>query len=150
MGQAKKRGTYEQRRAAATDSPLTDTLTPETGLDILNVGAGHVEIRFDDKDPMEMERAKRIIEDMLKRGYALFMHGKDDALIRVKRFDKKKGVYLIADGPTVPAAAEPIDDPRVHPIAPEETDGGKRVKPVEREVKMSKAKVTVVGRSAGG
>lgn len=66
-------------------------------LDILNCGAGHLELKLTDKDPIEIERAKRIIQDMLKRGYALFIHGKDKALIRVKKFDPKKLVYVIAD-----------------------------------------------------
>ena len=38
-------------------------------LEILNVGAGDVVITFDKTNPAEQIRAKRIIKDMLKRGY---------------------------------------------------------------------------------
>lgn len=137
------------------DSPLADVCAPEAGLDILNCGAGHLEIRFDEKDVIEIERAKRIIQDMLRRGYALFVHGPDNTLIRVKRFDAAKGVYIIADGPTIaPEPSEVQDDPRATPTPPEQTDGGVkrgRGRPrKEKEVPMAEAKVTVVGRSAGG
>lgn len=44
----------------------------EPGIDILNAGLGHMEIRFNSEDPLEGVRAERIIADMLKRGYALF------------------------------------------------------------------------------
>ncbi len=105
------------------------------GLDVLSCGEGHLEIRFNNKDVLETEKAKRIVGDMLKRGYALFVHGTDDALIRVKRFDAKKGVYVIAEGPTVPTSALPKD---------------KASKSDEREVPMAKSKATAIGRSAGG
>lgn len=108
-------------------------------LDILNCGEGHLEIKFHQNDVIETARAKRIIEDMLKRGYALFIHGKDDALIRVKRFIAKTGTYIIADGPTIPPAAEPIQPAKL----------GRKL-PGMKAVPMHKSKATVVGRSAGG
>ncbi len=115
--------------------------TPSTGLDILNIGSGDIEIRFDEKDVLEKERAKRIIEDMLKRGYSLFIHGKDKALIRVKKFLPKTGHYVVADGPTVPPEAEPVEERLV-------TSLRQRGRP--RKVSMGSVKATVVGRSAGG
>ena len=108
-------------------------------LDVLNVGEGDIKITFDENNAMELERAKRIIGDMLKRGYALFIHGKDDKLIRVHRFKPSTNTYLIADGPEVPSEAEPLA-----PV-PEMAKGRKM-----REIKATKAKATVVGRSAGG
>lgn len=112
-------------------------------IDILNVGEGDLKIIFNEKDVMETERAKRIIKDMLQRGYALFIHGTDGALIRVKKFLAATNEYLIADGPTVPAEAEPQETPILHMKAK-----GK-ILPL-RKLKMHKAKATVVGRSAGG
>lgn len=98
---------------------------------------GHLKITYKEGDPIELDRAKRIIGDMLKRGYSLFVHGKDKALIRVKKFDSKHNVFIIADGPTVPVealAAEPV----------------KRGRPMMRKMPMEKTHATVVGRSAGG
>jgi|ERR1041385_4537736 hypothetical protein len=104
-------------------------------LDVLNCGEGHLEIKFNERDVIETERAKRIIQDMLKRGYALFIHGKDNALIRVKKFVPKSGCYIIADGPTIPPEAIPTSESQERGV---------------RSVKMGKCKATVVGRSAGG
>jgi len=103
-------------------------------LEILNTGDGHTEIVVDRSNPIELERASRIIEDMLKRGYALFVHGKNNVLTRVKRFDKKHKAYIIGAEATVPAEATPV--------------GRKKWK--EAAVPIESAKVTVVGRSAGG
>lgn len=105
-------------------------------LDVLNCGEGHLEIRYDQDDPIETERAKRVIQDMLKRGYALFIEGKDKALIRVKKFVPKAGTFIIADGPAVPPEAEPL---------PTKARGGRL-----KVLPMHKAKATAVGRSAGG
>lgn len=110
-------------------------------IDILNVGEGHLEISYKAGDVIEIERARRIIGDMLKRGYALFVHGQDDALIRVEAFSDKHNAYIIADGPTVPPEALPVEEtPDVKP----KYGRGRRALPI------TKAKATVVGRSAGG
>ena len=124
----------------------------EAGLDVLNCGLGHLELRFSEQDVIEVERAKRIIQDMLKRGYSLFITGKDGALTRVKKFIPATGTYIIADGPTV--APTPIRPQLAAP--PEAID----VKPVPKQrgrprkattkVAMTKAKAIVIGRSAGG
>lgn len=108
------------------------------GLDILNTGAGHIEVRYDLNDTIEVERAKRIIEDMLKRGYVLFIQGKDQELIRVESFDAVKGVYLIAD----------LGDPIEGTSLPAKAKRG-RGRP-KKEVKMTEVKATAIGRSAGG
>lgn len=34
-------------------------------LEILNCGHGDMKVTFDDKNPLELERAKRIIQDMI-------------------------------------------------------------------------------------
>lgn len=108
-------------------------------IEVLNCGEGDLKIVVEEKDPINLERAKRIITDMLKRGYALFVHGKGDTLIRVKQFDSKKAEYIIADGPL---AGDPESLPESTPLA----------SPMKstRKVPMTKAKVTAVGRSAGG
>lgn len=93
-------------------------------LDFLNCGAGHMEIRFSPKDEAETSRAKNIIKDVLKRGYALFVHGTDNRLVRVKRFDAGKGCYVIVDS--------------------------KEAKKMEKHISMHKTKAVAVGRSAGG
>lgn len=36
-------------------------------LSVLNCGAGDLEFKFDTEDPQEVVRAKRVIEDMLRR-----------------------------------------------------------------------------------
>lgn len=61
-------------------------------LEILNVSEGDMKISFDTNDCAEAIRAKRIIKDMLRRGYALLVDGQ-----RIKDFDETKGEYIIAD-----------------------------------------------------
>lgn len=117
---------------------LTEPTGP--GIDVLNAGLGHLEIKFNKDDPMETVRAERIIADMLKRGYALFVEGADKALIRVEKFDAKTGCYIIADGPTVPAETSDRTEPSEHVGLP----------PGKRALKATRTRVTSVGRSAGG
>jgi hypothetical protein len=65
-------------------------------LSILNVYEGDVEITFDKDNAAEAIRARRIISDMLKRGYALLIEV-DGAYQRAIDFDEKTGRYIIAD-----------------------------------------------------
>ena len=69
---------------------------------ILNVGAGDTKLVFDKNNPMESARSARIVADMLKRGYVLFIEtGKDAAgnpsYQRVLEFKEDVCEYIIAD-----------------------------------------------------
>ena len=66
-------------------------------LSVLNVGAGDIKLNFNSSDPMEVERARRIVNDMLQRGYVIFVED-DDGMHRVESFDEKTDTYIIADG----------------------------------------------------
>lgn len=98
-------------------------------LDILNVGSGHVSLQFDTEDSDEAKRAKKIIADMLQRGYAVFVDV-DGELRPVRRFDPEHGLYIIADVPPGPKRARKSEP--------------------TRSVPMTQAKATGVGRTAGG
>lgn len=74
---------------------------------ILNVGAGDVELRFDQNDPAETIRAGRIVKDMLRRGFALMVEVERDGekvFERALDFDEKTHRYIIADFDPVAAA----------------------------------------------
>ena len=125
---------------------------PEPGLDILNCGAGHMEVRFEKGDAIELERAKRVITDMLRRGYALFIEG-PEGLVRVKSFDPEKCVYIIGDGPLYAGEQEiyaPAADSLSEDIAQPKLKPRRGRPPKNRTVPMEKVRVTAIGRSAGG
>lgn len=128
-----------------------NTPAPSPGIDILNCSGGHIEVRFDGKDAMELERAKRVITDMLKRGYVLFIEGPDGKLTRVERFDPEKFCYIVADGPlyagdTPSAVEEPDNTP---PPQPPPVTHGRRGR-ASKEVPVASVRTTAIGRSAGG
>lgn len=101
-------------------------------LDVLNCGAGHLSFRFDKADPMEVEKARRVIADMLRRGYSLFVEV-DGQLHKAEAFDPETDSYIISDAP------EPAE-----PSAPRPGKGRKR------KVPMASARATGVGPTAGG
>jgi hypothetical protein len=105
-------------------------------LEILNVQGGEVKIVFDPADPKETIRAKGIVTDMLRRGYALVVEIERDgetAYERVQKFDAATGEYLIAAAATEPAA-EPA----------------KKRGQYRRRLPMESANATAVAPSAGG
>ena len=55
-------------------------------LDVLNTGYGDFELSFDPNKPDEVLKAKETITDMLKRGYAIFVHQGEETF-RVRKFD---------------------------------------------------------------
>ena len=78
------------------------------GIDVLNTGYGDFELRFDPDKPDDVQKAKETITDMLKRGYAIFVHeGKETR--RVRKFDPDKNVYIIG---CTPAEEVPITEAR--------------------------------------
>lgn len=113
---------------------------------ILNVGAGDTKLTFDPDNPLERERAARIVTDMLKRGYALLIQvGVDDGepiYRRAKGFDPKTCEYIISGGPdeTVEIGHEPK----------EEQTKPKRKPGRPRKIPADKVHAVAVGRTAGG
>lgn len=106
-------------------------------IDCLNTGKGHAEIKIDDTDPIELERGKRIISDMLRRGYALFVHGPDGKLSRVEQFKPDTMTYVIG--------MEPAGQAEERPPAPKS-----RGRPRKGEVSAATSHVTAIAPSAGG
>lgn len=95
-------------------------------LSVLNVGAGDLRFSFDSQDPAEVERAQRVIEDMLKRGYNVFVEW-GSGLRRVKKFMASRNTYVIeepnADQPQKKREVEvPAKQTRAYGVAP--TAGG--------------------------
>lgn len=66
---------------------------------ILNVGAGDTKLVFDKNNPMERARSARIVTDMLRRGYVLFIEVDPvkKTYQRVLEFREDVCEYIIAD-----------------------------------------------------
>ena len=126
---------------------------------ILNVGAGDTKLSFDKSNPQERERAKRIVVDLLKRGYALLvqvgMKSGEPIYQRVRAFDPKRCEYVVAGGPD-----EAIDIGKDHgkatkheaPAADAAASVGprRRGRPPGRRVQAEGTRAVAVARSAGG
>lgn len=131
---------------------------------ILNVGTGDTKISFDKKNPADVIRARRIITDMLRRGFALIIELPDKTHQRVLEFNEATDEYIIADfdpvqaeaadkteesheqegGPTQGAAEE---EATIGAAPPEQK--GKRGRP-RKAVHASGVRAVAVARSAGG
>lgn len=111
---------------------MLENETPTAGFDVLNTGHGHLEITWNPEDAADLERARKTIADMMKKGYLFFLEAPDKTMVRVESFDEKAGKYIIGDAAAIPGA-EPVEGA-----------------PKKGAVKISKAKTTAMGRSAGG
>lgn len=69
------------------------------GLEVLAVGHGHLRMTIDENDAVDREKARRIIESMLRSGYLIFVETEDGGTERVRAFDADRHVYLIDDSP---------------------------------------------------
>lgn len=140
-------------------------------LQILNVGEGDVRIEFDRSDVAEAVRAKRIIHDMLRRGYALLVEVERDGekrFERAKAFDELTGSYVIADfdpsqaGDWKPEVklgqASQTEEKReevagapaaTQPAEPAVSGARRRGRP-SKKLPMEGTRAIGVGRSAGG
>lgn len=107
-------------------------------LEILSVGKGDIKLTIDGGNEGEVNDARKIIEEMLAKGYGIFVET-DKGLTRVKKFNPKRMTYVISELPedeTLPASAA-------------ET-GTRKLKAVEREVPVAGSRAKAIGRTAGG
>jgi hypothetical protein len=108
-------------------------------LAILNVGKGDTKISFDKDKPEEMEKAKKIVMEMLRRGYAILVEAGEKngkpLYLRATDFDPETCEYIVAG----------ISDEERNVISNEVLTKGKK-----RRVKAEDTKAVGVARSAGG
>jgi hypothetical protein len=109
-------------------------------LDVLNCGAGHLTFKFNKGNPDETEKAKKVIGDMLKRGYMIFIL-KDKEQKRVRAFDAEHEEYILEEPDVIPEA---------EPVAALKTIKGRKPRGRPPGVPMRSAKATAIGPSAGG
>lgn len=96
------RDCVERVAASHADAPAFEGV-----LEILNVQGGDVKITFDKENIQETIRARRIVTDMLRRGYAIVVEverGGERKYERIQDFDEKTGEYIIADFDSLGAA----------------------------------------------
>mgnify|MGYP001618162412 FL=1 len=115
-------------------------------LSCLNVAGGDITITYDKNDAAEAIRAKRIITEMLGRGYALLIEGKNGKYTRAKGFDPKVGEYIIADYDPTVEDIEENEQSKTTPAAKPTIKKGTRYK----RVPMEKSKAVAVAPSSGG
>lgn len=118
-------------------------------LEVLSVGKGDIKLTIGGDDPEETDKARLIIEEMLRKGYGIFVET-DDGLSRVKGFNPKRMTYVIAEvvGPELPAAPERAALPAGP--APAKRGPGRPRKVVDKEVPVAGSRAKAVGRTAGG
>ncbi len=134
-------------------------------LGVLNVGAGDTKLVFDKDNPMERARSARIVADMIKRGYVLFIAtGEIDGkqtYRRVLQFDESACEYIIADfapetvslAPETEREEQAVDEPSRETPGSERSapkPKAKRGRPPNLRVDAGDAHGVAVARSAGG
>lgn len=110
---------------------------------ILNVGAGDTKFSFDPARPEERERAAKVVDDMLKRGYAILVSaGERDGkplYFRAEAFDPNTCEYIIAGAP------EELTHPALTKLPKPKRSRVQRAK-----IAATNTHATAVARSAGG
>lgn len=130
-------------------------------LSVLNVGEGDIRVNFNSADPLEVERARRIIADMLRRGYVLFVDEGDGQLKRAVDFDPATDTYIVADladSQAAPPPPTPTKESQSNNVTEDKTPPGKettgkkkpRKKTTRKPVKASDSTAVGVAPTAGG
>lgn len=118
-------------------------------LAILNVAAGDTKLSFDPANKAEVQRASAIVEDMLKRGFALLIQiGEDEEgpiYRRAKGFDPKTAEYIVVG--TADHVEQPAHDEEP---ASSQRKGRKGAKAATHRIPAASTKAVAVARTAGG
>ena len=150
----------QQRRRAATFSVLSPGM-----LEVLSIGKGDLKIEIGNSNA-DRAKAQSLIEEMLRKGYTLFVETADGPL-KVRKFLPDEMVYVVADTPDiVPPDREEqtLEHMRrwqageeTHPGEEQETAGEPPPEPQPkprasrtRKVPVPGSKTTAIGRTAGG
>ncbi len=120
-------------------------------LGILSVGAGDTTLSFDKRNPAEVERACRIVTDMLRKGYAILVRvgeqNGEPIYRRAKAFDPETCEYIIDGVPDV--QKQPVET-----VGQEQIETPKRrgrpPKAGRQRIPASGTHAVAVGRTAGG
>lgn len=107
-------------------------------LEVLSIGKGDLKLTVGGDDPEDTEKARRLIEEMLRKGYSIFVET-DQGMKRVKRFNPKRMTYVITE----------LTDEAEAP-APAEKPAKKRRGRRTSSVPVAGSRATAVGRTAGG
>lgn len=135
---------------------------------VLNVGAGDTKLSFDKNNPSDRIRAARIVNDMLRRGYALMVEvtdkkTKEKHFVRAEAFDENTCEYIIADFDSFAAAKADVEEAKKNePVttaaeasapARDQADTAfpkRRGRPPKQRIEASTTRGIAVARSAGG
>lgn len=116
-------------------------------LQVLSVGKGDLRITVSGT-PQDIENGRRVIEEMLRKGYSIFVET-DKGLTRVKRFNPKRMSYIVSELAEEPAVEEPEPPAAAKSTTHKRTTKGRR-RVTEREVPVAGSRSTVIGRTSGG
>jgi hypothetical protein len=111
-------------------------------LEVLSIGRGDLRLSVGESAE-DRDRARDLIEEMLRKGYSIFVET-DDGPERVVSFNPHRLTYLIQEGPDEQAAAPESAAAK----APKAAKGVRKKR--TRQVPVSGSRATAVGRTAGG
>lgn len=131
MGRASRAKQERRRRGRTAD---VEVVCPGM-LEILSVGKGDIKLTIDSSDPDDVADAKKVIEEMLAKGYGIFVET-DDGLSRVKRFNPKRMTYVISE------IVEQTDEIAGAPAPKKKTR--------EKHVPVAGSRAKAIGRTSGG
>lgn len=115
---------------------------------VLSIGRGDMKINFNSDNPEEVEKARMVIMDMLKRGYLIFINvdGKD---CRITDFDPKTDEYIIKLDKRSKVFREMAE--RIEPDSEEQPKIIKpRTKKREKRINAKKTHGTAIAPTSGG
>lgn len=131
-------------------------------LAVLSIGKGDLKLSFDENDEEDTAKARAVIEEMLRKGYSIFVET-DVGPARVQRFSPDRAAYIITElapgnelpsGPPEPKALPPgpivAEQAGGGPAEPAKKPRGRPRKTQSKEVPLAGSKATAVGRTAGG
>ncbi|HWD39781.1 MAG TPA: hypothetical protein VG944_13105 [Fimbriimonas sp.] len=142
-------------RRAELRAAITPPSRPILDLRVLSVGHGDMKISFDSANPQELERAKKVVTDLLRQGYAIMVEvGRNDKgpiYQRATGFDPETMEYLVVGDPPVDATFRPPQSATsldAGPVLPPSTRGRGRPRGPSRVPASSPS--VAVARTAGG
>lgn len=134
-----------------------------------NVGLGDIEVRFNQHDSGERQKALRMLKDMAQRGYAILVKLDDGSYVRAVSIDAERGCYIVQlpEFDAQVAGTEPATDSPPEQVAGAVADAvdrlrsglddgpalptkARRGRKVRTSIPIERAHAVGIARSAGG
>lgn len=119
-------------------------------LSVLSAGAGDLRFSFNKENPREVERAAKVVTDLLRQGYAIVATDEHGGHYMVRGFDPETSEYIVVGEPEPGRAEQPVTGTMEYGPELPGQPRKRRGRPPGKRIPAGRSAATAIAPQAGG